>query len=112
MLTGTLVDTTAPVGSLVLQNQPAGLGFYGVETDDITVKANRVYVTEEAAGINIQTLLLPGFESGINDVKVTDDVVDVYTIDGVKVKKAVKATEALQGLSKGLYIVGGKKVVK
>lgn len=112
LLTGTLVDTTAPVGSLVLQNQPAGLGFYGVETDNITVKANRVYVTEEAAGINIQTLLLPGFESGINDVKVTDDVVDVYTIDGVKVKKAVKATEALQGLSKGLYIVGGKKVVK
>ena len=112
LLTGTLVDTTAPVGSLVLQKQPAGLGFYGVETDNITVKANRVYVTEEAAGINIQTLLLPGFESGINDVKVTDDVVDVYTIDGVKVKKAVKATEALQGLSKGLYIVGGKKVVK
>ena len=112
LLTGTLVDMIAPIGSLVLQNQPTGLGFYGVETNNITVKANRVYVTEEAAGINVQTLLLPGIESGINDTKVADATVDVYTIDGIRVKKSVNATEALQGLSKGLYIVGGKKVVK
>lgn len=37
--------------------------------------------------------------------------VNVYTIDGVLVKKGVKAANAKSGLKKGLYIVGGKKVL-
>lgn len=41
-----------------------------------------------------------------------DGVVDVYTLKGVAVKKAVKAADALENLPKGIYIVGGKKVVK
>ena len=112
LLTGTLVDMTAPAGSLVLQNQPTGLGFYQVETNDITVKANRVYVTEEMAGVNVRALILPGNETGINSVVAEDSIVDVYTIGGVKVKEGVKASEALNGLAKGFYIVGGKKVMK
>ncbi len=39
-------------------------------------------------------------------------VVDVYTLQGVKVRAGVEAAEALEGLPNGLYIVGGKKVVK
>lgn len=112
LLTGTLVDMTAPAGSLVLQNQPSGLGFYQVDTNDITVKANRVYVTEEMAGVNVRALILPGNETGINSVAAEDSIVDVYTIGGVKVKEGVKASEALNGLAKGFYIVGGKKVMK
>lgn len=112
LLTGTLVDMTAPAGSLVLQNQPSGLGFYQVDTNDITVKANRVYVTEEVAGVNVRALILPGNETGINSVVAEDSIVDVYTIGGVKVKEGVKASEALNGLAKGFYIVGGKKVMK
>lgn len=112
LLTGTLVDMTAPAGSLVLQNQPTGLGFYQVDTNDITVKANRVYVTEEVAGVNVRALILPGNETGINSVVAEDSIVDVYTIGGVKVKEGVKASEALNGLAKGFYIVGGKKVMK
>ena len=112
LLTGTLVDMTAPAGSLVLQNQPTGLGFYQVDTNDITVKANRVYVTEEVAGVNVRALILPGNETGINNVAAEDSIVDVYTIGGVKVKEGVKASEALNGLAKGFYIVGGKKVMK
>lgn len=112
LLTGTLVDMTAPAGSLVLQNQPSGLGFYQVDTNDITVKANRVYVTEEMAGVNVRALILPGNETGINSVVAEDSIVDVYTIGGVKVKEGVKASEALNGLAKGFYIVGGKKVMK
>lgn len=112
LLTGTLVDMTAPAGSLVLQNQPSGLGFYQVDTNDITVKANRVYVTEEVAGVNVRALILPGNETGINSVVAEDSIVDVYTIGGVKVKECVKASEALNGLAKGFYIVGGKKVMK
>lgn len=112
LLTGTLVDMTAPAGSLVLQKQPSGLGFYQVDTNDITVKANRVYVTEEMAGVNVRALILPGNETGINSVVAEDSIVDVYTIGGVKVKEGVKASEALNGLAKGFYIVGGKKVMK
>lgn len=35
--------------------------------------------------------------------------VSVYTIDGVLVKKNAKASEAKSGLTKGVYIIGGKK---
>ncbi|MCM1071349.1 MAG: discoidin domain-containing protein [[Clostridium] fimetarium] len=38
--------------------------------------------------------------------------VDVYTLQGVKVRGGVDAAEALEGLPGGLYIVGGRKVAK
>lgn len=41
----------------------------------------------------------------------TGDVVNVYTIDGMLVRKQVSAATATQGLAKGLYIVGKKKVL-
>lgn len=41
----------------------------------------------------------------------TQDAYDVYTIDGVRVKNASNYEEAVNGLPKGIYIVGGKKVV-
>ena len=37
---------------------------------------------------------------------------DVYTVDGKLVRRAADATQALEGLPAGIYIVGGKKVVK
>lgn len=37
--------------------------------------------------------------------------VNVYSIDGVLVKKNVKATEATKGLAKGIYIIGDTKIV-
>ena len=47
---------------------------------------------------------------GINEVNtnVDTDNNNVYTINGVMVRKA---GESLDGLAKGLYIIGGKKVV-
>lgn len=47
---------------------------------------------------------------GINDVKANVDFVNsaVYTINGVKVRNA---GDSLEGLAKGIYIIGGKKVV-
>ena len=41
-----------------------------------------------------------------------DTPVDVYTLSGVKVKGGVKASEALDGLQRGVYIVNGKKIIK
>ena len=37
-------------------------------------------------------------------------VVNIYTLDGKLLKRNVKSSEALKGLSKGIYIVGKKKV--
>ena len=39
------------------------------------------------------------------------DKVNVYTLSGICVKQNVSAAEATQGLAKGIYAVGGKKVV-
>lgn len=51
-----------------------------------------------------------GTEDAINEVKAVVKTInnDVYTINGVKVRNA---GESLDGLAKGLYIIGGKKVV-
>jgi hypothetical protein len=38
------------------------------------------------------------------------DKVDVYSIDGVLCKEQVPFKDALKGLHKGIYIIGGKKV--
>lgn len=37
--------------------------------------------------------------------------VDVWTIDGVRLKHGVKADEALRNLTKGVYVIDGKKVL-
>lgn len=52
--------------------------------------------------------------SGIEDIVSGSDAdrpVDVYTIQGTIVKRQVNRADALEGLSRGLYIVGGKKVL-
>lgn len=40
-----------------------------------------------------------------------DEKVDVYTIDGVLVKRNVLRSAATEGLTKGIYIVGKDKVL-
>jgi hypothetical protein len=40
----------------------------------------------------------------------TNGPVDVYTIDGQKVKSGENIAKAIQGLKKGVYVVGGKKI--
>lgn len=41
-----------------------------------------------------------------------DSMVDVYTLQGVKVRSNVKAENALEDLPHGIYIVGGRKVIR
>ncbi len=37
--------------------------------------------------------------------------VDVYTVDGVLLRRGVRASEAAEGLGKGVYIIGKKKIL-
>lgn len=57
-------------------------------------------------------LKLDGTVTGILNLENPNAKVDVYTISGVCVRKNVPAASALDGLSRGVYIVGGQKVVK
>lgn len=57
-------------------------------------------------------LKLDGTVTGIVNLENPNAKVDVYTVSGVCVRKNVPAASALNGLSRGVYIVGGQKVVK
>lgn len=94
-----------------------GLGFYfAVEGgSSIMNGANKAYLAlpeNEAQEVNF--LALDFGTTGITDTALAaeDARVDVYTISGVLVRSGVKASEALDGLSKGIYIVNGKKILK
>ena len=49
--------------------------------------------------------------NGIADVVVLPEVVDVYSLNGVLVRKNVKSANAVNGLPAGIYVVGGQKVI-
>ena len=53
-----------------------------------------------------------GFASIDNVTLVKNERVDVYTATGVAVRKGVLRSNATDGLPKGVYIVGGQKVLK
>lgn len=48
--------------------------------------------------------------SGVEEVTADDELVEVYTPDGIHIRSAVRP-EATKNLPRGLYIVGGKKTV-
>lgn len=53
------------------------------------------------------------FSTAVSSVKTsTEQLVNVYNLAGVCVKKNVATDSALEGLSRGIYIVGNKKVIK
>lgn len=64
------------------------------------------------ASVDLQ-LNLPEGVNGIAAATISGAkaTVDVYTLDGVLLKKGVKASEAANGLKKGVYIIGKKKVL-
>lgn len=121
LLTGVVKeDTQAPAGSYVLQNQDGVLGFYKVSEDAdkaITVPVYHAYLTiENSSEVGIRAFIfgLDDNTTSVGAVAADEDVLtDVYSINGVLVRKGVKASEALNGLQKGLYIVNGvKRAVK
>ena len=69
-------------------------------------------VTEEGSFQLILEGDITGEGTGVQNIKVVkNEASDVYTISGVKVRDNVKAGVATKGLPKGVYIVGGKKVI-
>ena len=120
LLEGTLVATSIDAEGYKyykLAEGEKGLGFYfdAADGSSIVNGANKAYLAlpeNEAQEVNF--LALDFGTTGITDTALAaEDVrVDVYTISGVLVRSGVKASEALDGLPKGIYIVNGKKILK
>ena len=91
--------------------QQCGTGC-SISTNRAYINMEHVPVYTEAAGANVRMLWFDGVETGIDGVTAEDgdQLVDVYTVGGVKVREQVRAAEATQGLQGGIYIVNGKKV--
>lgn len=114
LMTGTFTQQKAVTNTYVLQNQEGKVGFYKVTAgSEPTIKPYRAYINADVAEANIVALLLPGIETGINGIVAEDALVNVYDLNGILVRENVKLGQALEGLSKGIYIVNGtKKAVK
>lgn len=114
LMTGTFTQQKAVANTYVLQNQEGKVGFYKVMAgSEPTIKPYRAYINADVAEANIVALLLPGIGTGIDGIVAEDALVNVYDLNGILVRENVKLGQALEGLSKGIYIVNGtKKAVK
>lgn len=92
--------------------------WYGYNAKGQFVKANTGTINPFRTAIKSTgsqssfALKLDGTVTGIVNLENPNAKVDVYTISGVCVRKNVPAASALDGLDRGIYIVGGQKVVK
>lgn len=92
--------------------------WYGYNDKGQFVKANKGTINPFRTAIKSTgsqssfALKLDGTVTGIVNLENPNAKVDVYTISGVCVRKNVPAATALDGLDRGIYIVGGQKVVK
>ena len=123
------INGVSMVGNYASMKVPQGAYFisdnqfyYADQADAVNLKGFRAYITvNETSEVNGANVLLigglldddvTGIEAVANEAAEADKLVNVYTIGGVLVKSQVKKSDALNGLTKGLYIVDGKKVVK
>ena len=120
-ITGNYSAQTVPTDAYFISDNM----FYVADAEAaVSLKGFRAYVTltdaaGEVAQANVRSISIDGNTEGDGTTAIegvsgetADRLVDVYTLSGVKVKGGVKASEALDGLQRGIYIVGGKKVVK
>lgn len=81
----------------------AGTGFFNSELP--ATEDEGEYVLELTGQLTGEGVAVDGVEV------LKNQPVDVYTLAGVKIRSAVRMTEAVKGLPKGIYIVGGKKIL-
>lgn len=89
LLRGTYTTTTAPLGSYVLQNQNGRIGFYQVNTDNITVVANRAWLILPESKANARSLYFDGGTTSIQSVSGEKRLPykSIYTAKGEQLSK-------------------------
>lgn len=115
------VGNAAHIGTYTTQKvtSDAAATYYGYQNGEF-VKANTGTLTPfrtmlkvtGATNVHTLTLKLEDETTGISEAVKENGKVDVYTIDGKRVRSGVDAQNALNGMAKGVYIVNGKKIVK
>ena len=90
--------------------------FWSVGTQNtVRMQAFRAYIDAPEAGpaqVNALRILIGDATSIRQALSDGTLPVDVYSLQGVQLRKNVARDAALEGLPAGIYIVGGKKVVK
>ena len=90
--------------------------FWSVGTQNtVRMQAFRAYIDAPEAGpaqVNALRILIGDATSIRQTLSDGTLPVDVYSLQGVQLRQNVERSEALEGLPAGIYIVGGKKVVK
>ena len=90
--------------------------FWSVGTQNtVRMQAFRAYIDAPEAGpaqVNVLRILVGDATSIRQALSDGTLPVDVYNLQGVQLRKNVARDAALEGLPAGIYIVGGKKVVK
>lgn len=77
-----------------------------------TVSEGRSITWDDSQLLSDGKLKVASVETGIRGIIADDTEVDVYTTDGLKVRDNVKYGEALEGLSRGVYVINGQKIIK
>ena len=73
----------------------------------------RAFIQSPTSSSVFSTALFDEGSDGISQMLLGDDeTVDVYSVSGRLIRKDVKRSEALKGLNRGVYIIGGTKIVK
>lgn len=120
-IAGTGVTHVGNFGETMTITPDDQTSWYGYNKNGSFVKVLSGTVKPFRSAINIKStgaapssfaLKLDGTVTGILNLENPNAKVDVYTVSGVCVRKNVPAASALNGLSRGVYIVGGQKVVK
>lgn len=106
LLTGVYENTSAPVGSYVLQNNNDKVGFYQVAAGkQPTVNANRCYLTAPVPKVKA-FYFNEEDATGIENLNVNDNLNEgveaIYNVAGQRINK----------LQKGINIINGKKILK
>ena len=73
-----------------------GNGNGSIIVDDMYLTNNDDYSREEP--------------DAVEELQRTPDLVDVYSLSGILIRRQVEPRKALQGLKSGIYLVGGRKV--
>ena len=114
------------VGVLRADTAQVGMGYFEGDTHEITsVTKKPVSISVQSGYINPKLIVNEEAKDGsvvigIKDGGVLDNIqaaikdantlVDVVDMSGVVVRRSVKKADALKGLAKGVYVVGGTKV--
>ena len=113
VMTGNYQATTVPQGSYFISSDK----FYLADTDKVSLKGFRAYVTLKPEGGAANVLAIDLYDGGETSAREVQRggvrYVDVYNMSGVCLRTAVDAAHALDGLPAGeVYLIEGTKILK